>query len=151
MRLHGPLELAHLVRRQGVLEEDGGVVILACRRRQAPDLGGGRQAHAPRQWQRKVLTEKLTQAGMALSSSQEVESCRVKALWHRLLQQPEVFGSEHDEMWSLAYGNGLSPPGLQAGDERLLTPRCVVLTSGDPGMWGPGRRPLDTPVQPPDA
>ena len=38
---------AHLVRRQGVLEEDGGVVvpISTCRRCQAPDLGGSRQAH----------------------------------------------------------------------------------------------------------
>src|SRR5216683_2565071 len=80
MRLHGPLELEHLVRRQGVLEEESGVVfpIPTCRRRQAPDLGGSRQAHPQRQWQRKVLTEELTQGGMALSRPQEIEPCEVK-------------------------------------------------------------------------
>src|SRR5262249_35510726 len=81
MRLHGPLELAHLVRRQVVLEEESSLVwrdcvgagclrpfpISTCRRRQAPDLGGGRQAHLQRKWERKVLAQELTQAGMALS------------------------------------------------------------------------------------
>src|SRR4029450_9964022 len=124
MRLHGPLELMYLVRRQDVLE-DGGVVfsIPTCRRCQAPDLGDSRQAHPQRRWERKVLTQELTQAGMVLARPQEVESCGVKTLWHRLLQQPEVFSSEHDEMWPLSCDNGLLPPGPQAGAARPPTRR----------------------------
>src|SRR5262245_59993855 len=74
MRLHGSLELMSLVKRQDVLEHEGGVVwrdcvgagkrpvklgrsadavaggaatfpIPVCLRRQAPDLGSSRQAH----------------------------------------------------------------------------------------------------------
>ena len=125
MRLHGRLELAHLVRRQGVLEQEDGVVwrdcvgagsaatfpIPTCLRSQAPDLDGSRQAHPQRHWQRKVLTQELTQAGMALARPQKVESCGVKTRRHRLLQQPEVGGSEHDELWPLSCGNGFLPPG----------------------------------------
>src|SRR5262245_15059946 len=85
VRLHGPLELAHLVRHQGILEEEGrcapcadtvapksGAVLTipTCLRPQAPDLGGGRQAHLQWQWERKVLTEELTQAGMVLARPQ---------------------------------------------------------------------------------
>jgi len=65
----GPLELAHLVRRQSILEEESCVVfpIPTCLRCQTPDLGGSRQAHPLRYWERKVVTEELTQGGMTLS------------------------------------------------------------------------------------
>src|SRR4029450_231724 len=144
MRLHGSLELMYLVRRQDVLE-DGGVVssIPTCRRCQAPGLGSSRQAHPQRHWKRKVLTEELTQASMVLARPQEVEYCGGKALWHRLLQQLEVFGSEHDEMWPLSCDNGLLPPGAQAGDERVLTCRRFVFVSGNPDVCSTGRSPLD--------
>src|SRR5215831_105059 len=152
MRLHGPLELAHLIRCQSVLEESSVVFTMPlCRRRQAPDLGGSRQVHAQRKGKRKVLTEELTQAGMALSRPQEVELCGVHTLRHRLLQQSQIGGSKHDEMWPLPCGDGLPPPGAQAGDEGMLTRRRFVLAGGDPGEWGLIWCPLDTAVQTPDA
>src|SRR5919197_4694051 len=88
---------------------------------------------------------------MALARPQEVEVCGARVFRHRLLQQPEVFGGEHDEMWPLACGNGFPPPGAQAGNERVLTRRRFVLASSDPDVWGHGWCPRDTPMQTPDA
>src|SRR4029450_11272346 len=152
MRLHGSLELVYLVRRQGVLE-GGGVVspTPACLRRQAPALGGSRQIHPQWCWECKVLAQQLTQAGMALARPQKVELCGVRTLRYHFLQQPQIVGSEHDEMWPLSCGNGLLPPGAQAGDERVLTCYYFVLVSGNPDVWSPSRYLLDTSVQTPDA
>src|SRR5262245_51982355 len=88
---------------------------------------------------------------MVLARPQETKLCGVRPLPYRLLQQPQILGSEHDEMWPLSCGNGLPPPGAQAGDEGVLTRHRCVLVRGDPDVRSLGRFPLDAPVQAPDA